>query len=143
VALLGKPRLLELGEVVARAETLRWRRIVRGYVYRGIFGGAAIILALMAILALHIAIWAVLSGPLGAGFAALGIAALDLIVCLVLGRMALRPPADAVGEQARSVRDVALHGARQELQTFGGVLRIRGTRTPPQTRRVIVSPPRL
>lgn len=141
MALFGKPRLLQLGEVATRAEALRWRRIVRGYVRRGIFGAMTVVLALMAILALHIALWAALSQPLDSGFAAVVVAVLDLIVCLTLGRMALRPPADAIAEQARAVRDVALSGAHQEIRTFGGILETRKTRPALQGRRVTISPP--
>lgn len=141
MALFGKPRLLQLGEVAAHAEALRWRRIVRGYIRRNVFGGAAVILALMAILALHIALWEALSIPLGPGFAAIGVAALDLVACLFLGRMALRPPTDTIAEQARSVRDLALYGARQEIQTFGGVLENWKVRPASRARRVTISPP--
>lgn len=130
--MFGKPWPVQLGEVAMRAEALSWRRTVRGYIRRGIYGGGAIVLAL------HVTIWA-LSKPLGGGFATVSVAALDLVLCMILGRMALRPPADVIAEQAGLMRDDTFYDARQEIQMLGGVLKASRMRTVSRARRVTMN----
>lgn len=142
MSVFGKPRLVRLGELAFRAELLRRRRQVRGYALRAASGGAATIFAVMAVLGLHLAAWASMARLIGPAWAALGVAAFDLALCLGLGRLAAGQRADRTADEAVAVRNAALRGARMEAQTLGGLLRRPGGGLPSaQGRRVRVHPP--
>ena len=141
MALFGKPRLLQLGEIAARAETLRWQRVVRGYRLRAAYGAIAAVFAVMAVVSLHIGLWAGLARSLGPTGAAITVALVDLLACLVLGWLAVRRRIDSMAQQARAVRDTALLGARTEVRTLGGWRRNPTQHPMRKTRRVSVSPP--
>jgi hypothetical protein len=120
--MFGKPRLVQLGEAAARAEALQWKRQIRGYVMRTALGATAVIFGLMLLLAIHAVIYSALAaylGNLGAIFAVVGI---DLVVLLILCRLATHKVDDPLVAEARSVRDTALWGAQNEVQTLGGLL---------------------
>lgn len=101
-------RMVQLLRLAAQAETLRWRRMGRGYAVQAGFGAAAGIFALMLIVMLHIAAFSWLAGSQGAWQAALIVAVLDLIVAGVLGYLATRRNVDPIMFEAQRVRDDAL-----------------------------------
>ena len=119
--MFGKPRLLQLGEVAAHAEALKWKRQIRSYVTRAAFGTTAAIFGVLLLLAIHVAIWFALSGylsELGAAFAVVG---LDLAIVLILGWLAIRAVNDPLAEEAQRIRNTALVGAENEIRTLGGL----------------------
>jgi hypothetical protein len=120
--MFGKPRLLQLGEVAARAEALQRKRQIRGYVMRAAFGTTAAIFGLLLLLAIHAAIWSALSGYLGELDAAFAVAGLDLIAVFILGWLVSRGVDDPLVAEARQVRNTALVGAQDEIRTLGGLL---------------------
>lgn len=141
MALFGKPRVVRLLEVASRAELLRRKRQVRGVALRAALGAAAAVFALLLLLGLHAAAWAALApslGPVGGAFA---VVAFDLALLAVLGWLAARHREDPAADEAISVRNAALRGARMELRTLGGLLRDPGNGSaPPRNRRVRVYP---
>lgn len=142
MALLGKPRLFQLVEITTRAQALKWRREVQDYVRRAAFGTGGLIFGIFMLLGLHIAVWVGLMRPFGPVGAALGIAGLDLVLCLVLGWMATRQSVDSVAQGAGAVRADALQSVSSDVRTLGGLLRRRDGVSRPRSRRVRVYPAR-
>jgi hypothetical protein len=120
--MFGKPRLVQLGKVAAHAEALRWKRRIRGYVMRAIFGATGAIFGVLLLLAIHSAIWSALSGYLGELGAAFAVAGLDLVAVFILGWLVSRGVDDPLVAEARRIRNNALVGANDEIRTLGGLL---------------------
>jgi hypothetical protein len=120
--MLGKPRLVQLGEVAAHAEALQWRRQIRSYAMRAAFGTTAAIFGVMLLLAIHAAIWFALSGYLGEVGATFAVAGLDLVAALSLSWLVTNEIDDPVAAEARRVRNTALAGVEGEIRTLGGLL---------------------
>lgn len=102
-------RLIQLLRLAAQAEGLRWRRMGRGYATQAALGAAAAVFALLLLLMLQVAGYAALArsgqGPV---YAALIVAAVDLVLAGILGFMAARYSGDHVALEAQRVRDEAL-----------------------------------
>lgn len=101
-------RLVSLLRLAAQAESLRWRRMGRGYAIQAGLGVCAAIFALMLLLMLHLAGFAALARSQGPELAALIVAGVDLVLMALLGWLASRRKQDAVGLEAERVRDDAL-----------------------------------
>lgn len=129
MALFRKPRIFLLVETAARAELLRRKRHVRGYALRAAFGAAAAVFALILLFGLHVAAWAALGRVMGSAWAALIVVALDAAIVAALVSLAARGRTDPAADDAVSVRNAALLGARMEVLTLGGLLR--GPAAPP------------
>ncbi len=101
-------RLVSLLRLAAQAESLRWRRMGRGYAIHAGFGMAAALFALMLLMMLHLAGFAALSRKQGPELAALMLAGGDLVLVALLGWLAAREGHDKVALEAERVRDEAL-----------------------------------
>lgn len=101
-------RVVSLLRLAAQAESLRWRRMGRGYAIQGGLSAAAAVFALIMLLMLHIAGFAALARKQGPELAALILAGVDLVLMALLGWLAARHAHDPVAVEAERVRDDAL-----------------------------------
>src|SRR5690349_19921441 len=101
-------RLVSLLRLAAQAESLRWRRLGRGYAIQAGLGAGAALFGLMLVIMLHMAIFAALARSLSPVVAALIVAGGDLVLTGVLGWLAARHAEDPVAAEASRVRDDAL-----------------------------------
>jgi hypothetical protein len=101
-------RLVSLLRLAAQAESLRWRRMGRGYAIQAGLGAGAAVFGFMLLVMLHIAIYAALALSQGPVIAALIVAAGDLVLAAILGWLAARHAHDPVAVEAERVRDDAL-----------------------------------
>lgn len=101
-------RFINLLKLAAQAESLRWRRMGRGYAIQAALGAGAAAFGLMLLVMLHVAalIW-LAEGRSGVS-AALIIAFVDLVVVAVLGWLAARHAEDGIAIEAERVRNDAL-----------------------------------
>lgn len=102
-------RLLRLLRLAAEAEGLHLRRMGRGYAIQAGLAAAAALFGLMLLVMLHLAIWAALSTPeRGPAWAAVIVAAGDLVLLALFGFLARRRPYDAIEAEALRVRRDAI-----------------------------------
>jgi hypothetical protein len=101
-------RLISLLRVAAQAESLRWRRMGRGYAIQAALGAGAAAFALMLLVMLHVAALIWLAEGRNGVSAALIIAFADLVILAVLGWLAARHAEDPVAAEAERVRNDAL-----------------------------------
>jgi hypothetical protein len=101
-------RLISLLRLAAQAESLRWRRMGRGYAIQAALGAGAAAFALMLLVMLHVAALIWLAEGRNGVSAALIVAFADLVILAVLGWLAARPVVDPVAAEAERVRDDAL-----------------------------------
>ncbi len=100
-------RLLRLGKIAAQAEGLRWRRLVRRQIMRGIYGAVAAVFALGLLAWLHIAAALALTPRVGPVWAALILAGVDLVIAGIFGAIAASDKPDRIEREALLVRDEA------------------------------------
>ncbi len=101
-------RPVRLLRLAAQAETLRWKRMGRGYALRAGFGAGAALFGLMLLMMLHLAGFAALAKSQGPVTAALILAGVDLVICGLFGWLASRDLEDPIAYEAERVRDDAL-----------------------------------
>ncbi|MGK7868912.1 phage holin family protein [Falsiroseomonas sp. E2-1-a20] len=101
-------RLLSLVRAAWQAEGLYLKRTSRGYAIQAGFGAVAAVFALMLLVMLHIAGFAALVPSQGPVWAALIVAAMDLVLAGIFGLMARKPPRDAIAEEALALRQAAM-----------------------------------
>src|SRR5918993_1521564 len=102
-------RLFRLLQLAAQAEALRWKRTGRGYAIQAGFGVGAAVFGLMMLVMLHLAAFSWIAGTeVGPVWAALIVAAVDLVLAGLLGFLASRSGLDPVAVEAERVRDNAL-----------------------------------
>ncbi|MBW8268389.1 phage holin family protein [Caldovatus aquaticus] len=102
-------RILRLLRLAAEAERLRLRRMGRGYAIQAGLGAAAALFGLMLLAMVHLALWAALSTPeRGPAWAAVIVAAGDLVLVALFGFLARRRPRDPIEAEALRVRQDAL-----------------------------------
>jgi hypothetical protein len=101
-------RLISLLRLAAQAESLRWRRMGRGYAIQAALGAGAAAFALMLLVMLHVAALIWLAEGRNGVSAALIIAFVDLVILAVLGWLAARHAEDPVAVEAERVRNDAL-----------------------------------
>ncbi len=100
-------RLVSLGRVAARAEKLRLQRLVRRQVMRAAMAAAAAVFALALLAALHVAGGLALAPSVGPVYAALIVAAVDLVLVAVLGFLAASDQPDRIELEATRVSQEA------------------------------------
>jgi hypothetical protein len=108
-------RAVELAKVAAAAEALRLRRIARRQGMRVAFGAGAAVFAVAVLVGLHVVGWNALQPRLTPLQASLVVLAVDLVITLVLGFMAIRNAPDAIELEAKAIREQALIEMRQSL----------------------------
>jgi hypothetical protein len=101
-------RLISLLRLAAQAESLRWRRMGRGYAIQAALGIGAAAFALMLLVMLHVAALIWLADGRSGVSAALIVAFVDLVILAVLGWLAARHAEDPIAVEAERVRNDAL-----------------------------------
>lgn len=101
-------RMVQLLRLAAQAETLRWKRMGRGYAIQAGFGAGAALFAVLLLVMLHIAAFAWLAPTQGGWQAALIVAVIDLVMAGLFAWLAGRSSIDPVALEAERVRDDAL-----------------------------------
>jgi hypothetical protein len=101
-------RLISLLRLAAQAESLRWRRMGRGYAIQAALGIGAAAFALMLLVMLHVAALIWLADGRSGVSAALIVAFADLVILAVLGWLAARHAEDPIAVEAERVRNDAL-----------------------------------
>src|SRR5690349_5401629 len=101
-------RLVSLLRLAAQAESLRWRRLGRGYAIQAGLGAGAALFGFMLVVMLHMAIFIALARAMAPVWAALIVAGGDLVIAAILGWLAARHAHDPVAVEAERVRDDAL-----------------------------------
>ena len=101
-------RVVELAKVAAAAEALHLRRVVQRQGMRAAYGAGAAVFVIAVFVLLHVlAFFAMVPHvtPLIASAILLGV---DLVVAGVLGYMAYSDAPDAIGEEAKTIRQQAI-----------------------------------
>lgn len=101
-------RLLELARTAWDAEALRLRRLARAQGMRAAYAAVAAVFGLIALLMLHLALFAALAPGWGPVWAALAVAMLDLVVLAILALLARRAGDDPIAKEALMVRKEAM-----------------------------------
>lgn len=100
-------RALRLARVVAEAEALRWRHLLRRQRTRVVLGAIAGMFGLACVAALHIAAGLALTRVLEPLYAVLVVAGVDLVIAAALGALAARDVPGAVEREALQLRETA------------------------------------
>jgi hypothetical protein len=100
-------RTLRLARVVAEAEALRWRRIVRRTAIRLVLGGIAALFLLAALAVGHFVVYLAIAAALTPVHSALIVLGIDLAVATLFGMFAAFGGSDRIEREARAVRDQA------------------------------------
>lgn len=112
-------RAYRLAHVAVEAETIRWKSIAIRMATRVAYGLAAALFLLGVLIFIHIAIWSWLRGSYG--FSELGTAgilgAVDLLIAVILGGLAMRSSPSRSEQEALEVR-------RRAVQNIGTALSI-------------------
>ncbi|MCK8783486.1 hypothetical protein M0638_03700 [Roseomonas sp. NAR14] len=114
-------RPFRLVSLAAQAETLRLKRVGRGYAFQVGYGIGAVVFAVLLLIMLHLAAFAALAPGQGPVLSAIIIAAVDLVLAGLLGWLASRERHDPVEHEAQLVRDNAV---RQLTDTAGRALMV-------------------
>jgi hypothetical protein len=105
-------RLLRLLRLAMEAERLHLTRISRGFGIQAALAAVAALFALMLVFMLHMAAYAALAGEYGPAWAALIVAAGDLVLLAIFGFLARRRPYDPIELEALRLRESALSEVR-------------------------------
>jgi len=120
-------RLVRLLRLAAEAEGLHLRRMGRGYAIQAGLGAVAALFGLMLLAMLHLAIWAALNTPeRGPAWAAVLVAAGDLVLLVLFGFLARRRPYDPIEVEAMRVRQEAMQQVTEtgaQMVMFAPLLR--------------------
>lgn len=119
-------RTVELAKVAAAAEALRLRRIARRQGMRVAFAAGAGVFAVAVLVVLHVVGWHALQPALTPLQASLVILAVDLVITVVLGVLAMRNTADPVELEAKAIREQALIEMRQSLTVMSMAASVAG-----------------
>jgi hypothetical protein len=124
-------RSVSLARVAAQAELLRLRRLARRQGMRAAFGAIAIVFLVAALVGCHVAAAMALTVYMQPIYAALIVAAIDLVIGVIFLLVAARDTPDAIEREALQVR---LAAQEQMLEVaalttlIGPLLRLIGTR---------------
>ena len=108
-------RSVRLVRIAADAERLRLRRRIRRAVISAVLGGIALLFALFALGAAHLAFYLALNMRFMPVYSALIVLGVDVGVLLVLGVLAMRGGEDRLEREAREVRDQAMGQVRDNV----------------------------
>ena len=100
-------RLIELGQIAAQAEALRWRRYGRRQVSRGVVAAIGAVFAIAVLVCLHVAAALALVPLVGALYGTLIVGAVDLVIAGICLVIASRDQPDAIEREALAVRQQA------------------------------------
>jgi hypothetical protein len=100
-------RSLSLGRIAAQAELLRLRHMARRQMARAVLGAAALVFALAALAALHVAGAFELRKYVTTVEAVLIVAGIDAVIAIILGIAAARDVPGEIERQALQVRQTA------------------------------------
>jgi hypothetical protein len=100
-------RLIRLGKLAAQAEALRLKRLVHRQVMRAVFGAVAVVFAVALLAALHVTGALALLPVVGPVYAALIVAAVDLVIAVLFGLLAAFNGPDRIEREALAVREEA------------------------------------
>ena len=108
-------RAVELAKVAAAGGALGLRRIARRQALRAAFGVVALAFAIAVLVVLHVVIWSALLLVLSPLLASVALLAIDLVLLVVFGLLAVRGAPDSVEREAKQIREQALIEMRQSL----------------------------
>ena len=115
-------RLIDLARVAAEAEGVRLKVMLKRQARRGIWGAAAAVFALFFCVSLHLTAYEFLAPWLGAGFAALALMGLDLVLAVVFGILAAGNTPSLQEREAAAISRTARLQLRDTAATFAMVL---------------------
>lgn len=108
-------RAAQLARIAAQAEKLRLQRIARRQAIRAGCAAVAVVFLLAALAVLHVLIVISIARTTGPATATAIMLAIDVVLALLFGVMAMRSAPDAMEEEARMVRDRALDQMKEAL----------------------------
>ena len=114
-------RTVELGKVAANAEKLRLQSLAKRQVFRGVFGAVAAVFGIGVLILLHVLGYQLLRGALGPVGSTLVLLAVDLVIVIVCGILALRSTPGSVETEAEEIRRQAFREMRTSLTLMGMV----------------------
>ena len=114
-------RTTELAKVAANAEKLRLQALAKRQAVRGVFGAVAAVFGIGILILLHVLGYQLLRGGLGPVPSTLILLAVDLVIVIVCGVMALRSTPGTVEKEAEEIRRQALREMRTTLTVMGMV----------------------
>lgn len=100
-------RVVQLGKVAAQAEKLRLQSLVSRQVKRAVYAAVAAVFAVGLLVALHVAGALALTPSVGALWATLIVAGVDLVLAAALGSVALFSKPSRIEREALMVREEA------------------------------------
>ena len=108
-------RTADLGRTAAQAEVLRIKRLAKRQVNRAIWGAVAAVFLIAVLVMVHVLAYDALLTWVAPVWGAVILLAVDLLMALLFGSLALRNKPDAVEAEARTIRDQALAEMRESV----------------------------
>ena len=112
-------RTTELAKVAANAEKLRLQALAKRQAMRAVYGFVAVVFGVGILILLHVLGYVLLRGVLAPAYAVLILLAVDLLVVIVCGMLALKSTPGAVEIEAADIRSRALREMRTSLTLWG------------------------
>ena len=112
-------RTAELAKVAANAEKLRLQTLAKRQAMRGVFGAVAALFGLGVLILLHVLGYQLLRRGLGPVASTLVLLAVDLVIVIVCGVLALRSAPSTVEQEAEDIRRQALREMRTTMTVMG------------------------
>ena len=114
-------RTAELAKVAASAEKLRLQTLAKRQAMRGVFGAVAALFGIGVLILLHVLGYQLLRRGLGPIASTLVLLAVDLVIVIVCGVLALRSAPSTVEREAEDIRRQALREMRTTRTVMGMV----------------------
>ena len=114
-------RTVELGKVAANAEKLRLQALAKRQALRGVFGAIAALFGVGVLILLHVLGYQLLRDAFSPVVSTLILLAVDLVIVIVCGVMALRSTPSAVEKEAEDIRRQAVREMRTTMTVMGMV----------------------
>jgi len=108
-------KTVDLGRAAAAAEVLLLKRMVQRQVMRAVYGAVAAVFLIGVLVLLHIVVFYALGPYLGPLADSAVLLAIDLVIAIVCGVLAMRNTPDAVEVEAKLIRDQSLRGMKESL----------------------------
>lgn len=112
-------RTTELAKVAASAEKLRLQALAKRQAMRAAYGAVAAVFGLGVLILLHVVVYQLLRGLLAPVPCTLILLAVDLVVVVVCGILALKSVPGAVEIEALAIRRQALREMRTSMTIMG------------------------
>jgi hypothetical protein len=109
-------KTVDLGRAAANAEVLRLKRMMGRQVTRVVFGVVAVVFLIGALILLHVVGYLALRPYLTPLVASAVVLAVDLVIAIICGVLAMRNSPDAIEVEAKLLRDQSIMAMKDSLK---------------------------